>query len=175
MRRLVLATTAGVILTGCTALTPSGPPRDDSPAQTDTTGYRLLHVPGIFEAEAAVQYVNTNADAVFFSRCMPDSEGPRFEIVREPPDTTTVFLGVLWTCVGGVEPGIVMPGDTLRFDVWLGSGESPNARPPVEMGERTGVFRVLIDLCWAPARNDEDCDPLPRELRRSNAFRVWPP
>jgi hypothetical protein len=53
-----------------------------------------------------------------------------FEIVREPPDTAKVFVGVFWTCIGGVEPGRVPPGDTLMFDIWLGSGESPNAIPP---------------------------------------------
>lgn len=149
---------------------------DDSPVQTDALTYRLVRQAGHYEARAVARYTNRTGAAVHYARCRRDSTGPIFWIVRAEPDQDPGhFVGSPWACVGGVPTGTLAPGATLEVEVWLGSTESPAANPPITMADRTGLFRILLELCTSPQKESDDCVPVPDAQRRSNPFRILPP
>ena len=174
-RLLVLVMAGGL---GCTAtdvdpndfaLVPGAPP----PIVTDATTYTLTKVAGGYDALAQAVYTNTTGRMVYYQRCMPDLPGPIYGVRRTGPDSTArAFVGGVWACVGGVPTGRVRPGGTLSAEVWLGSTDSPNAQPPIAVGERVGQFRIEFALCAAYAESSDNCAPLPTAARESNAFEV---
>ncbi len=68
--------------------------------------------------------------------------------------------------------GVLPPESTLSVRIDLGSLDSPNAVPPVTMAMRTGVFRVVLELCESPELESNVCRRLPVEQRQSNTFEV---
>jgi hypothetical protein len=144
-----------------------------APIVTDATVYVLAKAPGVFEAEAEAVYTNTTGHSVYYQRCLRESDGPIHWLRRTGPDSTArVFIGVGWGCVGGVPTGEVRPGGTLRARVWLGSTDSPQARPPIMPEERVGRFRIEFALCTSYSADSEACEQLPQAARESNAFEV---
>jgi hypothetical protein len=150
-------------------LAPGAPP----PILTDATRYTLAKVDGGYDAQAHAVYTNATGRTVYYRRCGGDYSGPIYDVRRTGPDSAAQsFVGAVWACVGGVPTGRVPPGGTLSADVWLGSTDSPHARPPIAADERVGQFRIVFALCTAYARDSDDCDPLPAAARESNAFEV---
>ena len=149
------------------------PPGAASPIVTDASAYTLTKVPGGYDAFAEAVYTNRAGRTVYYQRCLGDSEGPIYWLRRTGPDSTAPsFAGSAWACVGGVPTGRVRPGEALRARVWLGSTDSPNARPPISPAERVGRFRIEFALCTGPEADSDDCEPLPAPARESNAFEV---
>lgn len=167
--------TVTLMASGVAAVEPPVPPRDGSPVQTDSLEYTLEHRPGIFEAQAVARYVNRTGRPVHFARCRSEDPLPIYEIRREGPGERTTIIGYTRGCVGGIPTGVVAPGDSLVVPVWLGSGESPYANPPVTMAHRTGCFRIHLALVEAPAANSDYTRVVPDERRRSNVFCIRPP
>jgi hypothetical protein len=143
------------------------------PIATDAAEYVLAKVPGGYEAEAEAVYTNTTGRTVYYQRCTPEIEGPIHRIRRTGPDSTAeAWIGAAWACVGGVPTGRVRPGEMLRARVWLGSTESPQARPPITPEERVGQFRIEFALCTHYAADSDACEALPQAGRESNTFLV---
>jgi hypothetical protein len=149
------------------------PPGAAPPVVTDASVYALTKVSGGFDAQAEAVYTNRTGRTVYYQRCLRESEGPIHWLRRTGPDSTAPsFVGGAWACVGGVPTGRVRPGEVLRAQVWLGSTDSPQARPPITPEERVGRFRVEFALCVRPEADSDDCEPLPAPARESNAFEV---
>ena len=148
-------------------------PGASPPISTDASLYSLAKVPGGYDAEAQAVYTNATGRTVYYRRCATESDGPMFLVRRTGPDSTAPsFVGGGWACVGGVPTGRVLPGGALSARVWLGSTDSPNARPPIDPAERIGRFRIEFALCTEHAADSDDCVPLPAAARESNAFEV---
>jgi hypothetical protein len=148
-------------------------PGAPAPIATDATLYTLAKVSGAYEAEAQAIYANASGRTLFYRRCASKSDGPMFLVRRTGPDSTAPsFVGGGWACVGGVPTGRVLPGGTLSARVWLGSTDSPNARPPIDPAERIGRFRIEFALCSEYAADSDDCVSLPAAARESNVFEV---
>jgi hypothetical protein len=143
--------------------------------RTDSTTYTLHRVPGGFEAQARVVYINRTASTVYFARCDPRSTSPMYGIDRIMPDTGSYFVGGAWGCVGGVPTGSIVPGDSVVLSIWLGSMDSPNAQPPVTMRQRVGQFRILLELCTRFEADSDDCELVAEKYRTSNTFDLKPP
>ena len=103
---------------------------------------------------------------------MLDSPGPVYGLQRATDKQLWSVIGVAWACVGGVPTGVVEPGESLRFQVWLGSAASPHASPPIQPEERIGLYRIVLFLFDHPTTNDSDDRPLSEGDRRSNVFEV---
>ena len=156
---------------------PVGPPRDDSPLQTDQTAYRLHRNGEQLDAEAVVTITNSSLNDIHYARCGgfgPD-EKPMFAVFRNAPDETRSEVGVSYGCSGGVPSGRIAPGETVEATVWLGSHDSPNANPPVLMEHRIGIFRIRARFCEEAVEESGDCVDTPLETRQSNAFEILPP
>jgi hypothetical protein len=166
-----------VVLWSC--MSPSepelGPHGVDSPVQTDSLEYTLLRVPGGYQALARAVYVNRTGRELHFARCTPDHDGPIFNLQRATSVTTQSVVGGAWACVGGVPTGRLPAGDSVVVNVGLGSWDSPHANPPITMSMRTGLFRVVLQLCQDHAADSVGCRLLPIEQRRSSIFRINPP
>lgn len=146
-----------------------------SPVQTDSVDYTLVRVPGGYQAMARAVYVNRTSRAMYFARCTADHNGPMFHLRRASSAATISVVGDAWACVGGVPTGRLPAGDSVIVHVGLGSWDSPHADPPITMLMRTGVFRVVLQLCRDYAADSSSCRGLPIEQRWSNPFRVNPP
>jgi hypothetical protein len=167
---LVLASS----LLGCSE--PAGPQRDSSPIQTDATVYHLADKGDYYDGWAIATYVNRTSAPVYFARCLPSDSTPIYWLRRIGPNPATkTFLGFAWACVGSVPTGTLPVGDSLRVRVWLGSADSPNANPPITPDERSGTFRIDFALCLVFRADSDDCEPVPRTQRQSNAFEVQLP
>jgi hypothetical protein len=149
--------------------------RDNSPVETDSLIYTLRYRPNIYEAEAVARYVNRTGKPVYFARCTPEHQTPRYSLVPVEPRQRHPVLGLASACIGGVPTGVVAPGDSLLVRVWLGSMQSPYANPPITMADRTGCFRILLRLYRSPSEGSDFAEPLPEEQRRSNGFCVRSP
>lgn len=154
----------------------SVPDRDDAPVQTDALVY-TLHA-GLTNEEGGVHalatYTNDTGSAVFFARCYDTDVGPIFNVERAAPDYGTHVVGPVWACVGGVEPGVVDVDEQLVFEVPLGSSLEGGS-PPITMGERTGLFRVTVDLYSSYDPGSDSGRTLPAGQRVSNVFRIDEP
>jgi hypothetical protein len=156
------------------------------PVQTDSLVYTLRDVQGGYDAWASATYRNQTGGTVFYKRCRgPDSNaaknnptvaGPMFGIGRAGPDSTRYnAVGWFWACPGPIPPGSIAPDEVVSVRVWLGSGDSPYANPPVTMANRTGTFRIYLMLCETFEQESDRCDLLPDEQRRSNVFEIRAP
>lgn len=152
------------------------PDRDDSPVQTDALVY-TLH-PGLTNEEggayALATYTNETGSAVLFARCYDTDVGPIFNVERAAPDYGTHVVGPVWACVGGVEPGVVGVNERLVLEVPLGSSLEGGS-PPITMRERTGLFRVTVDLYSSYDPGSDAGRKLPADQRVSNVFRIDEP
>ena len=191
MRRLLFVLVVLNALAACDPLLPNGlgsfddeavadvelplPVRDSSPVQTDSLSYTLRRRGGVLEATALAVYVNRSATGVHFARCTSDSDDPLLSLRRELPPGASPIVGSPRACVAGVPTGRLAPGDSLVVKVWLGSVDSPSAYPPITMTDRTGIFRVLLDLCAEAVADSDECTLLPAGQRQSNLFRLLPP
>lgn len=151
------------------------PERDDSLVQTDSPVYVLRYRPGTYEAAARAVYLNRTGEAVHFTRRLPQSTGPMFYLKRIRPSGGPPVVRAVWACVGGVPTGRLAPEASLIFRVWLGSTEPPHAQPPITMKDRTGLFRLVLELCSEAEADSDDCVPVAEEKRQSNLFRILPP
>ncbi len=152
------------------------PVRDGSPVQTDYITYTLhAELDNFVEGAIAAQarYTNSTAESVYFGRCLPSSAGPMFGVDRAAPDAGSSVVGLVWACVGGVEPGVVEPGTTLEFTVPLGSSVM-GGEPPITMRQRTGLFRISLELFRSRSAALRHA-LLPIAERRSNVFEINPP
>ena len=148
-------------------------PGAPAPISTDAPVYTLTKVSGGYDAEALAVYTNTTGRTVYFARCTSEARGPLFFVRRTGADSTAAsFVGGIWACVGGVPTGRVRPGGSLSARVWLGSTDSPNARPPITMADRIGQFRIAFQLCAEPAADSDECVLLPAAARESNEFEL---
>ncbi|HKP16069.1 MAG TPA: hypothetical protein VJT85_08390 [Gemmatimonadaceae bacterium] len=157
----------------CAASDIAGPVRDGSPVQTDAVVYRLRRMPGAYEATALATYVNRTGSPVYFQRCHPSLDGPIFGYFRTGPDSTrSLFTDTAWGCVGGMPPGVILPGDSVTVAVRLGAFDQPSMTPPLRPEEIVGQMRIWLSLCARPSADSGDCKSLPIEERQSNAFEV---
>jgi hypothetical protein len=143
------------------------PPRDDSPVQTDQLEYAT-------NARAVATYTNRGNAAVLYRRCNTGSTEPMYDLVRAAPDSGAHVFGPVWACVGGVAAGVLNPGDTLTLEVPLEVAEEGHS-PPTSMDERTGLFRVVLDLYETFNAETEHGVALPDAARQSNVFKIHPP
>ena len=146
------------------------PPGAPAPVTLDATVYTLARVPGGYEATAIATYTNQTGHQVYYARCRPDDATPTFSLVRTSPMTAPSVVGTPWACVGGVPTGSLRPGATITIRVALGSSDSPLAQPAIQPEQRTGSFRVLLDLCVTRAAESADCVSLPESARQSEVF-----
>lgn len=178
MRRRWLPFALVACLTSCrdmTAVEPSGPTRDASPAQTDSTVYHLHRTTNAYEASATVTYVNRTATSVYYAPCgVGTYEGPLYGIRRTGPDSTRRLQNdIAWGCGGRVPTKELRPGDSVTVQIRLGAYDQPTQSPPVQPEDLVGLMRVQFSLC-ARSGNSDDCAlaPLPQALEQSNAFDV---
>lgn len=152
------------------------PPRDHSPVQTDRLDY-VLH-PELTQTETGIKaiatYTNDSGSVVLYQRCNSGSQLPMFDVDRAAPDSGDHVLGPAWACVGGVEAGVIDPGQSVELEVPLGSS-SEGGSPPITMEQRTGLFRVTLRLFESFNADSEQGVRLPLEQRQSNVFAVRPP
>ena len=152
---------------------PVGPEWDDSPLRTDSLVYHLSKTNWAYDATASVTYTNTRNSPVYFERCMPDSSGPVYQLQRAVDrDLESVVGEGAWACGGGVPTGVVEPGQTLEFQVWVGSSLSPYANPSILHEERIGLYLIMLILFDHPTTNDSNDRPLSDDERRSNVFEI---
>ena len=149
------------------------PPGAPAPVMLDAAVYTLTRVPGGYDATAVASYTNQSGHRIYYRRCLPTSATPTFSLVQTAGTTIAPsVVGAPWACVGDVPTGTLAPHATIAVRVALGSSDSPEAEPPVQPDQRTGYFRVLLDLCMTPASNSSDCDPLPSSARESEVFEL---
>ena len=167
---------AATLACGTTAPEPDDftfPPGAPPPIVTDASVYTLEKVSGGYDAFAEAVYTNTTGRTVYYQQCMPGIQGPIYGLRRTGADSAaTAFVGAVWACVGGVPTGRVRPGETLSTRVWLGSTDSPHARPPITPDQRVGRFRIEFALCTQYEADSDDCEALPQGARESNTFAV---
>lgn len=143
------------------------------PVVTDAELYTLAKVPGGYDAVAQAVYTNTTGRLVYYRRCTSELSGPMYGVRRTGADSAAqAWVGGAWACVGGVPTGTLRPGESLRAAVWLGSTDSPNARPPIRPEERVGRFRIDFQLCTSFENDSDNCTLLPQAARQSNAFEL---
>jgi hypothetical protein len=143
------------------------------PIVTDAERYTLTKVPGGYDAVAQAVYTNTTGRMVYYQRCTSELSGALYGVRRTGADSAAQsWVGGAWACVGGVPTGRLRPGESLRAAVWLGSTDSPNARPPIRPEERVGRFRIEFQLCTSFENDSDNCTLLLQTARQSNAFEL---
>jgi hypothetical protein len=172
IRAIPLLTVTAFGLASCKSGTA---PLDDAArsVQTDSAVYQLRHEGTVYNAWANVSYTNNSGKPVYFARCSPASTSPMYGLRRTGADSTAPsFIGTAWACVGGVPMGSIAPNETISVRVWLGSTDSPLAKPPITQAMRTGRFRIVLLLCTKRFADSDNCQAMPGELMVSNAFEV---
>ena len=127
-------------------------------------------------------YVNRSGGAVYFGGCLESGSKPTYGLQRVGPDSArSSEVGESFVSGDGScdFPPLVMlaPGDTLRMQIFLGSLDQPTQQPPQTDADRSGRFRVYLNLCTADnvSAPASSCVALPGPEKRSNEFLVLPP
>jgi hypothetical protein len=142
-------------------------------ARTDSSTYQMTGAGGSAEEVVQVTYTNLYSAPIFYARCTPGSDVPRYSLIRPAVDSgVPIYRDEVPTCVGGVSTGKLEEGESITFSVSFTSSTESGG----PMAERSGRLQIVILTCQRHRSDSDHCDPRPYDnYSRTNEFTLTPP